>query len=113
MTLARKWSRSITVDGVEFRWKVRGRPTYAQGLGWSPVFFVAELAEGAGAKLLVELPAAHPSNWVGLPGAAVRPGFVSSSIRSALLNGWVPGRPGPVFLARADYPVEAPATRIY
>lgn len=28
MTVARKGSRRIVVDGVQFRWKVRSRPTY-------------------------------------------------------------------------------------
>jgi hypothetical protein len=106
MTLARKGTRSISVDGVAFRWKVRGKPTYAQGLGWSPLCFVAELAEGAGARLVVELPVAHPSNWLLLPSASVTPGLVTASIRSALTDGWQPDRPGPVFRVRADLPVE-------
>jgi hypothetical protein len=37
-------SRRIAVDGLVFRWLVRGRPTYCQALGWSPLTFVAELA---------------------------------------------------------------------
>ncbi|WP_431882884.1 hypothetical protein [Micromonospora gifhornensis] len=32
--LTRKGSRLITVDGVVYRWRARGRPTYAQALGF-------------------------------------------------------------------------------
>ena len=106
MTLARRWSRNITLDGVEFRWKVRGKPTYSQGLAWSPLSFVAELAEGSGALLVVKLPYAHPSNWFDLPGIAVTPGLVAESIRSALASGWKPGRSGPAFQVQAELPAE-------
>lgn len=33
MTLARKGSRGILVDGIGYSWKVRHRPTDSQGLG--------------------------------------------------------------------------------
>lgn len=41
MALVRKGSRLITVDGVTYRWRLRGRPTYDQGRtalteGWRP-----------------------------------------------------------------------------
>jgi hypothetical protein len=90
------------VDGVGYRWKVRGRPSCSQVLGWSPLHFVAERAEGAGAGLLVEMPAAHPRNLRGLPGATVTPGLVATAIRSALAAGWQPGRPGSVFVVPDD-----------
>ncbi|SFQ24960.1 hypothetical protein SAMN04489713_12538 [Actinomadura madurae] len=97
MTLARRGCRRIVVDGAEYRWKVRGRPTYCQGLGWSPLTFAVEAAESPGALLVVSLPCAHPSNWVSLPSGVVLPRTVSRAIHSALLNGWMPTRPGPTF----------------
>ena len=36
MALVRKGSRQIVVDGTAYRWRLRGRPTYSQGLAWSP-----------------------------------------------------------------------------
>jgi hypothetical protein len=45
--------QSITVDGLVFRWLVRHRPTYCQALGWSPLTFVAELADESAARLVV------------------------------------------------------------
>ncbi len=97
MTLARKGSRRIVVDGVEYRWKVRGRPTYCQGLGWSPLTFVAETTESPRALLVVEMPCAHPSNWVALPSGAVLPRTVAEAIRTGLARGWNPTSPGPAF----------------
>ncbi|WP_199562471.1 hypothetical protein [Micromonospora deserti] len=103
MTLASKGSRRIVVDGVAFRWTVRRRPTYSQANGWSPLTFVAELAEEPGAVLVVSLPYAHPGNWIGYASAPVRPATVAAGIREALTGGWQPAKPGPAFeLTLAD-----------
>ena len=97
MTLAKKGSRRIVVDGVEFRWRVRRRPTYDQGMAWTPLTFVVEQAEQRGALLVVSMPGPHLSNWVGLPSEPVLPSTVASGVRSALAACWQPARPGPVF----------------
>ncbi|GAA1383057.1 hypothetical protein [Catellatospora chokoriensis] len=104
MTLPSKGSRRIVVDGVEFRWTVRRRPTYNQANGWSPLTFVAELAaEEPGAVLVVSMPYAHPGNWIGYLGGSVRPVAVAAGIREALTGGWQPAKPGPAFaLTLAD-----------
>ncbi|SCK10016.1 hypothetical protein YUWDRAFT_00455 [Streptomyces sp. AmelKG-D3] len=44
MALIRKGSRQIVVDGTAYRWRLRGRPTYFQGLAWSPCTFAVEHA---------------------------------------------------------------------
>ncbi|SNT29714.1 hypothetical protein SAMN05421812_104326 [Asanoa hainanensis] len=100
MTLAVKGSRRITVDGVSYRWLVRGRPTYCQGLGWTPLTFVVGHAERTGAVLVASMPCAHPSNWIGLPSQPVLPGTVASCVRRAVTDGWQPGQPGPPFEVR-------------
>jgi hypothetical protein len=102
MTLAAKRSRQITVDGVAFRWKVRGRPTYSQGNGWIPLAFVAEHAERPGALLVATMPYACPDNWMGLPAAAALPGTVASAITQALAGGRRPAVPGPPFALTLD-----------
>lgn len=35
-------SRLITVDGTAYRWRLRGRSTYLQGLAWAPCTFAVE-----------------------------------------------------------------------
>lgn len=102
MTLATKGTRRIVVDGVGYRWNLRGRPTYCQALGWAPLTFVAELAERPAAVLVVSLPFAHPSNWLGLPSGTVRPAMVAAAIRRALTGGWRPSESGPAFQLTLD-----------
>ncbi|WP_119728837.1 hypothetical protein [Thermomonospora amylolytica] len=102
MTLARKGTRRIVVDGVEFRWKVRHKPTYDQGIGSDPLTFVAELAEYSGALLVVSLPYPHPGNWLELPSVPVLPRTVATAIRLAMERGWQPSRPGPAFELSLD-----------
>ncbi|TXS41315.1 hypothetical protein EAO75_41800 [Streptomyces sp. uw30] len=48
MTLVRKGSRRIVVDGTAYRWRMRGRPAYVQGLAWSPCTFAVEHADTPG-----------------------------------------------------------------
>ncbi|MEV6964740.1 hypothetical protein AB0M47_06445 [Hamadaea sp. NPDC051192] len=112
MTVARKGSRRIVVDGVQFRWTVRRRPTYCQGNGWTPLIFVAEPAAGPGGLLVVSMPWAHPGNWLGHPTGAVRPAMVAASIREALARGWQPAKLGPPMkLAFADLAEDADVER--
>jgi hypothetical protein len=102
MTLAAKGSRRIIVDGTPYRWKVRGRPTYSQANGWTPLSFVVEYAERQGAPLVVSLPHAHPGNWLGLPSAVVLPRTVAAAIKQALADGWEPAISGPAFESVMD-----------
>ncbi|GAB3449481.1 hypothetical protein [Actinophytocola sediminis] len=111
MAITKKGSRRIVVDGAEYRWTVRPRPSYCQGNGWSPMTFAVGLAEQAGRALVVSLPWAHPSNWLHLPTGAVRPAMVARAIQFALTQGWDPSAPGSPFsiTLAADSPVIDPA----
>lgn len=97
MALARKGARRIVVDGVEYRWSVRPKPTYCQGSAWSPMTFAVELVGASGRTLVVSLPWSHPGNWMGAPTGAVRPAMVARVIRLALAQGWRPEAPGSAF----------------
>ncbi len=90
MALPTKGTRAIVVDGVRFRWRVRARPTYIQGMAWAPLSFVVQPADGCGAMLIVAMDAAHPSNWVGAPAAVVTPAIVENAIREAWHRTWSP-----------------------
>src|SRR5215213_6738440 len=98
MSLPKKGARSITVDGVVYRWRVRGKPTYAQALAWTPLTVAVELAALPGATLVVTFAHAHPGNWLGHPVVPIQPGVVAASIRIALAQGWRPADPGRAFL---------------
>lgn len=98
MTLVRKGSRRITVDGTDYRWRIRGRPTYAQGLCEFPMNFAVELAEAPGQTLVVATQHPHPSSWLSTaPPVPVTPAVVSTAIRSALAQGWTPDSRGSAF----------------
>ncbi|GLX23228.1 hypothetical protein [Streptomyces lavendulae] len=96
MALVKKGSRLITVDGTTYRWRLRGRPTYAQGLVQAPLAYAVEHAGTPGTTLVVTTNRPHPGNWLGAPASPVLPAQVARDIRTALAGGWTPqagGRP--------------------
>lgn len=94
MSVPRRGSRRIVVDGEGYRWRVRRRPTADQRTCRSPLW-LAIAAESGGPALLVRLHQAHPSNAVGLRSEAVTPRAVAAYVRAGLRAGWAPSRPGP------------------
>ncbi|WP_372344086.1 hypothetical protein [Streptomyces sp. KL116D] len=109
MAIGRKGSRRIVVDGTTYRWRLRRRPTYSQGLCWSPCTYTVEHADASGATLVVTTNQPHPSNWVGAPSVAVLPSDVSVAITSALAQGWNATSPGSPFrLDQSDGFVSSP-----
>ena len=86
MTLQGKGSRRIVVDGVEYRWTVRRKPTYSQANGWSPLTFAVQPAAG-GPVLVVSTAMAHPRNWMGQPAGGIRPAMVAEAVRRAVGSG--------------------------
>lgn len=97
MALVRRGSRLITVDDITYRWRVRRRPTYDQGLVMAPLTYAVEHAETSGTTLVVSTSQPHPSNWVGTAGSPVLPAQVADSIRTALTDDWSPKSPGSPF----------------
>jgi hypothetical protein len=53
MALAKRGPRRIVVDGVTYRWRLRGKPTYDQALCWSPCTYAVEHAGRPGSTLVV------------------------------------------------------------
>jgi hypothetical protein len=90
-----KGSRLITVDGRPYRWRVRKRPTYSQGIAQSPLSFAVEAAHGRGAVLVVTAPVAHPGNWMGDLSGAVTPAVVAVMVLQARSDGWRADQAGP------------------
>ncbi|GAA4588144.1 hypothetical protein GCM10023194_39000 [Planotetraspora phitsanulokensis] len=97
MAMPKKGSRLITVAGTMFRWRIRHRPTYSEGNGWTPMSFSVELAAQPGSVLKITLPCARPDNWLGERAIAVRPILVAAAIRRALDEGWTPDLRGRAF----------------
>ncbi|MEU3989789.1 hypothetical protein [Streptomyces platensis] len=80
-----------------YRWRLRKRPTYDQGLVQSPLAFAVEHADTPGTILVITTDQPHPSNWLEIQGSTVLPTQVADSIRTTLTNGWSPMSPGPPF----------------
>ncbi|MEV0192195.1 hypothetical protein AB0I39_27105 [Kitasatospora purpeofusca] len=97
MALVKKGSRRIVVDGVTYRWRVRHKPTYCQGNGWTPLTFAVEDATTPGTALVVQAGRPHPGNWFALPTQPVLPADVAQAIRTALARGWTPLASGSPF----------------
>lgn len=97
MALRRKGARRIVVDGTAYRWRLRGRPTYNQGLAWTPCTFAVEHAETPRMTLVVTTSLPHASNWVGREARPVLPSDVAHAIEHALREGWTPVAPGSPF----------------
>jgi hypothetical protein len=73
MTRPEEGSRLITVDGTIFRWRVRRKPTYDQGMVGAPPSFAVERAEEPRRVLVVSLPYARPDNWLAQRTIVIRP----------------------------------------
>lgn len=101
MSLVKKGSRLITVDGVTYRWRVRGKPTYVQGLCERPLAVAVEQVDCKARVLLVSMPQDHPSNWIGGSAVPVLPSAVAAIVRKALAEGWQATPSGTAFLMTA------------
>ncbi len=88
MAIPKKGARVIMIDGIKYRWRVRNRPTYSQGLLQSGVVLAVEVAENQGSTLIVELSQWHKSNWLNAESEPILPSVVETSIRRALFEGW-------------------------
>ncbi|MBB5075328.1 hypothetical protein [Nonomuraea endophytica] len=94
MAIPKKGSRLITVDDVVYRWRIRHKPTYGQGIGESPLRLAVQLADAPGRVLLVSLRCHRPDTWLGEEAAMVRPALVAMAITKALHSGWLPSQRG-------------------
>ncbi|MGW0436548.1 hypothetical protein ACWDV4_28870 [Micromonospora sp. NPDC003197] len=96
MAIPKKGSRLISVDGIIYRWRIRPKPTYSQGVAETALTYAVELEQDPGSVLVVTTDSPRPDNWMMASGKAVRPAEVVDSIRVALRQGWRPDRPNPV-----------------
>lgn len=100
MAILRRGARTINVDGTDFRWNMRRKPTYSQGLGWSKLSVAVEQSGCRGCVLVGHLPQFHSGNWVGEAVSPVLPSQVAHLIRAAVAAGWNPEKAGKPFRFR-------------
>jgi hypothetical protein len=98
MAIPKKGSRSINVDGREFLWRVRSKPTYSQALGARMTVAVMLAGPLGGGALLINADFSRPDAWIPDPETVpVTPAMVAQSIRQALHDGWNPTQSGSAF----------------
>ena len=90
MAIPKKGSRSIHVDGVDYRWLIRRKPAYAQ----SYLHIAIEAKNNPGATLLIQSERPHPEHWDTEEIIPVTPSDIEGWINSAIEAGWEPGVPG-------------------
>src|SRR5215469_9572374 len=96
MAINKTGARRIRVDGIEYLWKIRRQPTYAQEEGATPLTVAVQSADREGCILVIKLPEKHPGSWMSSTPFAVKPSLIAGSIRKAQAAGWqsrVPGAP--------------------
>ncbi|MCA9013065.1 MAG: hypothetical protein KDB01_25110 [Planctomycetaceae bacterium] len=94
MAFPRKGSVLIHVDGIDYRWRVRNRPTYSQALSEQGLVVTIQTESNPLCVLRVTLNCARPDNWILENNDSVTPSKVSAFIRAALADGWQPNLPG-------------------
>ena len=97
MTMPSKGSRRIHVDGFEYLWLIRRKPTYDEAIGESSLVVAVELEESSGSTLLLEHSQNRSDAWVVPGNPSVTPSVVAAGIRSAIQRGWKPHAPGKTF----------------
>lgn len=98
MAILRRGARTLVIDGTAYRWNIRRKPTYCQGLGWSKLSVAVEQSDCHGSVLIGSLPQFHSGNWVGEAVAPILPSQVAVLIRTAVAAGWKPEKAGKPFL---------------
>ena len=93
MAIPRKGTRTLKVEGTKYRWLVRRKPTYDQGLAYSALTVAVE-PEAGGRTLVLVFDKPRPDNWLGEDGAVATPASVAAGIRAATAAGWDPRQRG-------------------
>ena len=98
MSIPSKGRRKIVVDGCEYYWRVRHKPSYSQGCQEGEMSAAIELANQSGSVLVVEFPWQRPDSFLSSRGNnAVTPKIIEICIKNAILESWNPSANGSTF----------------
>jgi len=110
MTVRKKGSRRIVVDGVEYLWRFPRRPASGAWDGTSGFTVAIQRADRTGSVLALCIARPHPT-IIRLWGSSVfslLPSQVAAAIRQALEAGWQPGELGSDFGLTVDPKIGEP-----
>jgi hypothetical protein len=100
MTLTKKGSRRIVVDGQEYRWQIRRKPTYSQDCEYGTMTVAVERFTNPGSALTIDTGRYRLDSCIWryrTDGQSVTPSEIAQSIRDALAAGWRPADKGKLF----------------
>ena len=97
MSITKKGSRRIVVDGTVYRWMIRRKPSRGQADYAEPLTFAVVQENIRGSLLHVNMNAARYDIMYDVPHSVVSPKTVAVAIHKALTAGWQPGHGGGTF----------------
>ena len=97
MAIPKKGSRKIVVDGVEYRWRVRWKPSYSQAIGETNLTAAIELYENPQSILSITFPWVRYDAWIGAAEHPITPKLIENCVLNALVQGWKPDQKDKAF----------------
>ena len=91
MSITKKGSRRIVVDGTVYRWVIRRKPSRGQADYAELLTFAVVQENIRGSLLHVNMSAARYDIMYDVPHSVVSPRTVAVAIHKALTAGWQPG----------------------
>lgn len=90
MSIPKKGSRKIIVDGCEYLWLVRAKPTYSQAYLGGMLVAAVEPVDFVGSVLRITFDFSRHDALIKIGAGAVTPGLIEYCIKRAILGGWNP-----------------------
>jgi hypothetical protein len=101
MSIPKKGTRKIIVDGEPFIWLIRRQATYTQAdYGCGNLHVAVEHTQKRGSVLVIITDRPHPQCWGTKEVKPVTPSDVAEWIRQAVQLGWQPSAIGNTFKVR-------------
>ena len=97
MSIPKKGSRKINVNGTEYRWSIRKKPSYGQAINESNLTAAVELYDNPCSTLIITFPFLRPDSWISPSKKQVTPSDIKDLIEKALSKGWTPALNGKTF----------------
>jgi hypothetical protein len=95
MAFPKVGSRKISVDGIDYCWRIRRKATYCQAdYGSGRLHVAVQLATEPGATLVLFTDRPHPKDWATTGVIPITPSDVVAWVRKSIELGWQPAAHG-------------------
>lgn len=97
MSIPKKGSRKIVVDGQEYLWLIRSKPTYTPECQDGLMYAAVELNQSATSVLSISFSTQRPDSLTSNDIASITPNVIRACIVGAIGKGWKPNEKGAAF----------------